>query len=138
MKTYNNLAKKGKLEKSTPDSEKIRDPIKSKLDPLEIAKDKAINALVKHYLPQSLPFLEWANNPMSSSRWQRSLDQTRLRAITMSFQDGTENARVGSSILSVATPSPSILLTIPIHGLLSLKNVPVLFQGRRQKHLEAF
>jgi hypothetical protein len=40
---------------------------KSKIDPLEIAEDKAIDALAKKYFSRLAPILEWAGSPIAEA-----------------------------------------------------------------------
>ena len=62
---YNELRTKGRI--ATPDSDKIFEAINSKLKPLEVAKDKTVDALVKKYLSQLAPVLEWAGSPIAEA-----------------------------------------------------------------------
>ena len=62
---FNSLRKQGRVEQSTPDSEKIFDEINSKLNPVEIAKDKALEAILKRYLAFAATALEWAEKPLA-------------------------------------------------------------------------
>lgn len=62
---YNELRKKSRLQTSTPDSDKIFEQVSSKLNPVDIATDKALDALVKKFLPRVAPVLEWASSPLA-------------------------------------------------------------------------
>jgi len=62
---YNELRAKGRVEKATPDADKIFEAVSSKLNPLEIAKDKARDALVKKYLARLAPVVEWAGGSVA-------------------------------------------------------------------------
>jgi hypothetical protein len=64
---YNELRTKGRIVSATPDSDKIFEAINSKLNPLEVAKDKTVDALVKKYLSQLAPVLEWAGSPLAEA-----------------------------------------------------------------------
>jgi hypothetical protein len=86
-KQYNALRASGRLQKSTPDADKIFEAIKGKLDPREMAKDQAVDALVKKFLPKVAPVLKWASdNPFmvalkaffTSSEIASDYDELRL------------------------------------------------------------
>ncbi len=62
---YNELRKKGRVEKATPDADKIFESVSSKLNPLEIAKDKTVDALVKKYFARLAPVVEWAGGSIA-------------------------------------------------------------------------
>lgn len=64
---FNELRRSGKLERSTPDSEKIYEAVKEKLNPIEIAKDKAKEELLKKYLPRLAPLMKWAGGPIGTA-----------------------------------------------------------------------
>lgn len=60
---YDSLRRRGKLETSTPDAQKIYDAVADKLNPINIAKDKASDALLKRFLPRLAAIMEWAPAP---------------------------------------------------------------------------
>jgi hypothetical protein len=62
---YDSLRKQGRLERSTPDSEKFYEAVKSKIDPLDIAKDHAEDAALKWVfgLAKIGFVLEWVRLP---------------------------------------------------------------------------
>jgi hypothetical protein len=64
---FDALRKQGRVERSTPDSEKIFEALNAKLNPVEIAKDKAKDALVKRYLASAAAILEWASKPVAEA-----------------------------------------------------------------------
>lgn len=64
---YDALRKEGHVQTSTPDSEKIFGAIKSKIDPIEVAKDKAIDELLKKYLPGAAAVMKFASGPISTA-----------------------------------------------------------------------
>jgi hypothetical protein len=66
-KQFDRLRRAGRLESSTPDSEKIYEAVKDKLDPKEIAKDRALEALVKKHFARAAPVLEFANGPIAAA-----------------------------------------------------------------------
>jgi hypothetical protein len=94
---YEALRSKGKLQKSTPDADKIFDEVKSHLDPVEVAKDKAIDALLKKYLPRVAAVLEWAEKPVAvalkaffdSSEIATDYDELRLMNDSIQKRVGT-------------------------------------------------
>ncbi len=57
--------KRGVLKKATPDADKIFEAVSSKLNPLEIAKDKTVDALVKKYFARLAPVVEWAGGSIA-------------------------------------------------------------------------
>lgn len=67
-KQYNLLRERGRLVASTPDAGKIFEEVKSKVDPLEVLKDratdKALDAAVKRYLPRLAPLIAFAGGPI--------------------------------------------------------------------------
>lgn len=67
-KQYNWLRSKGKLQQSVPDSEKIFDELRSKVDPLDIVtdkvKDKLIETAVKRYFSRLAPLVAVASGPI--------------------------------------------------------------------------
>jgi hypothetical protein len=60
---YSELRKQGHLEKSTPDSEKISEELKSHIDPLEIAKDKIEDKVLKLLLGKLAFLVDVASSP---------------------------------------------------------------------------
>ena len=85
---YDSLRKKGRLERSTPDSEKFYEAVKSKIDPREIAKDHAEDAVL-HWVADMAHVgvvLEWVNLPVvqalkkffESSEISTDYDELRL------------------------------------------------------------
>lgn len=64
---YDALRKQGRVQSSTPDSEKIFEAVKSKIDPIEVAKDKAIDELLKKYLPGAASVMKFASGPISTA-----------------------------------------------------------------------
>lgn len=86
-KQYNDLRARGQLQQSTPDADKVFEAVKDKLDPREMAKDQAVDALVKQFLPKVAPVLKWASdNPFivalkaffTSSEIASDYDELRL------------------------------------------------------------
>lgn len=84
---YNALRASGHLQTSTPDADKIFEAVKDKLDPREMAKDQAVDALVKKFLPKVAPVLKFASdNPFmvalkaffTSSEIATDYDELRL------------------------------------------------------------
>lgn len=55
------LESTGRLKKSENDWTKITDTVKDEIDPVGIATDQVIDALLKKYLPKVAAFLEYAN-----------------------------------------------------------------------------
>jgi hypothetical protein len=70
-KQYNWLRSKGQLQKSVPDSEKIFDELRSKVDPLDIVadkvKDKVIETAVKRYFSRLAPLVVIASGPIGQA-----------------------------------------------------------------------
>jgi hypothetical protein len=64
---YDWLRKKGRVESSTPDAEKIRKLVLDRLDPRSIAKDRATDAILKKYLPTLAALVQWAKNPITAA-----------------------------------------------------------------------
>jgi len=62
---YDFLRRQGLLEKSTPDSQKIFEEVNSRLNPIEIAKDKIEEAFLKRYLSLLASVVVWANKPLA-------------------------------------------------------------------------
>jgi hypothetical protein len=62
---YDSLRKRGHLDRSTPDSEKFYEAVKSKIDPREIVKDRAEDAVLKwaFSLAKLGCVLEWVKLP---------------------------------------------------------------------------
>lgn len=85
-KQFDQLRAAHRIEKSTPDSEKIFEAVKSKLDPIDIAKDKAVDSIVKKLLPKAAVVLKWASTPLgvalqaffNSSEIATDYDELRL------------------------------------------------------------
>lgn len=63
-KQYDALRASGHLDRSTPNSQKIFEEVSSKLNPVDIAKDKAIDALVKRFLPRLAFLFKFAETPL--------------------------------------------------------------------------
>jgi hypothetical protein len=61
---YTYLRKKGRLEKVTPEAEKIAEAITAKLNPIEIAKDHTKDKILKHCLGKLAFLVEWAKTPL--------------------------------------------------------------------------
>jgi hypothetical protein len=57
---YDSLRRRGKIETSTPDAQKIYDAVSAKLNPIDISKDRASDALLKRFLPRLAAIMEWA------------------------------------------------------------------------------
>jgi hypothetical protein len=70
-KQYNWLRSKGRLQQSVPDSEKIFDELRSKVDPLDIVtdkvKDKIIETAVKRYFSRLAPVVVIASGPIGQA-----------------------------------------------------------------------
>ena len=64
---YQELRQKGRIQTATPDADKIFEAVKSKIDPLEIAKDQAVDALAKKYFSRLAPIVEWAGGPIAEA-----------------------------------------------------------------------
>jgi hypothetical protein len=62
---FNELRKQGRIEKSTPDADKIFEEVNAKLNPIEIAKDKLEERLLKKYLSWLATIMEWADKPIA-------------------------------------------------------------------------
>ncbi|AXC15945.1 hypothetical protein ACPOL_6733 (plasmid) [Acidisarcina polymorpha] len=83
---FDHLRKGGVIEPSFPDSEKIYEAVKDKLDPRSIAKDKAREVLIKKLLPRVAFIVEWSSTPfaeglkvfLSSSETASDYDELRL------------------------------------------------------------
>jgi hypothetical protein len=99
---FNALRKQGRIEKSTPDSEKIFEAVKSQLDPIEISKDQVVDDLVKKYLPKAAPVLKFASGPIgaalgaffNSSEIATDYDELRLM-----------NDQIQQAVLALLQPS---------------------------------
>ena len=53
----------GRLTESAPDSQKVFDEVSSRLDPLQVSKDRAEEALLKRYLPLIATIMGWLEKP---------------------------------------------------------------------------
>ena len=62
---YDFLRRQHHLDTATPDSEKIFEEVNSKLNPIEIAKDKAQDALLKRCLSWLATLVEWTEKPIA-------------------------------------------------------------------------
>jgi hypothetical protein len=63
---YEQLRKVGRAESSVPDSEKVYEAVRDKLNPESIAKDKALDLLFRTWLPRVAEVIEWASGPFVS------------------------------------------------------------------------
>ena len=67
---FDELRAKGQIQEATPDSEKIKEAIRSKLDPVEVTKDEiedaVLKGLVKKFLPQLAPVLKFASGKLAT------------------------------------------------------------------------
>ena len=70
-KQYDFLRSRGRLERSTPDAEKIFAEVESKVNPIDIVsdkvKDKVLEAAVKRYLAKLAPILKFASSPLAAA-----------------------------------------------------------------------
>lgn len=64
---FDYLRKQGRVDQSTPDSEKIFEAVKDKLDPIQIAKDQLLEDLAKQYVPRLATVLEFASSPLGQA-----------------------------------------------------------------------
>jgi hypothetical protein len=62
---YDYLRRQHHLDTATPDSDKIFEEVNSKLNPIEIAKDKALDAILKRYLSWLATLVEWTEKPIA-------------------------------------------------------------------------
>jgi hypothetical protein len=75
---FDALRKARRIETATPDSAKIFAEVNSRLNPIDIAKDKSEEVLLKKYLSWVATLMEWMEKPLSQA----------LKA----FFDGSETA----------------------------------------------
>jgi hypothetical protein len=70
-KQYDFLRSRGRLERSTPDAEKIFAEVESKVDPIDIVsdqvKDKVLEVAVKRYFSRLAPLLKFASSPLAAA-----------------------------------------------------------------------
>lgn len=64
---FDNLRKQHRVERAVPDSEKIYEAIKSKIDPLDIVTDRAREAAIKRFLPRLEFVVKWASGPIGAA-----------------------------------------------------------------------
>jgi len=64
---YNSLRKAAHLERATPDAEKLFEAVNSHLNPVDIAKDKVEDLVLKRYLSWAATLAEWAEKPLSQA-----------------------------------------------------------------------
>jgi hypothetical protein len=65
-KEYEVLRKKGRLERAVPDSVKIKERLWEQINPISLAKDAALDAIVKRYFARLAPFIKFATGPIRS------------------------------------------------------------------------
>jgi len=61
---YDTLRKRGRIESSTPESQRVFETVSAECGPLSFAIDKAEESLLKRYVPTLASVLEWANGPI--------------------------------------------------------------------------
>src|SRR5438045_2001861 len=64
---FDNLRRQHRVERAVPDSEKIYEAIKSRIDPLDFVADRAKEAAIKRFLPRLEFVAKWASGPIGTA-----------------------------------------------------------------------